>query len=349
MNPYKFYNIEKELKRGDIICMLVPLISSPKYDKDGKLLVCSSDIDDDDEDEMEIEEAKSNRVETWPKTTLLSTTLDYVLDTILREIGLRTRLMLEKIRIRTVSFYRCKKDGEGFHKLNSPNTLLFESKSFSDINPKFELVSTVQCLLETFVPFAANHRRFFNFYESAEVYNSLKSFHQWTLEQQLATMIYGIAGQPAAASVALISLVCKTNRNCFSHFETHKTLKKIQSVKEKSINVSDEVLSYCFYKVQNHILVLFGLVGSDEFVRMRLSEIHKHIVEYSVIHIVYPKSLELRSPQLMEWTKIDEKNTPTEAKEEVDFLLKNNWEQRSFLYSKTKPSIVFGETIRITK
>jgi hypothetical protein len=256
--------------------------------------------------------------------------------------------MLEKIKNRTIVFYRCNK-AAGWYKFNSPSTFDVERSVFEprmDVSDQdIDFIGSIQCSLKIFAPLATSHRRFFNYYESNEVSNSLDVFYKRNLEQQMATLTYAFRGNPVACSIALLSHLCKTNRNCFSSIQNDVITLKKDGEDKSSVGVS----SYCFFKIQNHVLILFGLAGRYEFVRDALIRIHKSISEHKVIHIIYPKDQPPASTQLMSWTKIESKNVPIDVRDDVEFLDKFEWEQRSYIFASEKDAYEPDDNIRIRK
>jgi hypothetical protein len=337
MNANRLYHIEKLLRKGDIVCTLLPLVKSPCLSEKTEIPTAITTIDDLDEEEdvmKSIEELKLNRVDDLfhsnPPT--MHTSLDSILDALLREIEKYPTLLLEKLKVRTILFFRCNRNGAGWHLFNSPST--FTVKTMDSGESKFDFLSKIECATGTFAPFASSHRRFFNFYESNEVSNSLERFYLWTLEQQLATFTYTFNGDPVACSIGLLSLICKTNRNCY--YISNQNELKMTPVKTEP----PPPLSYCLYKIQNHVMILFGLSGTESFVRDCLLNIHRHILSHGVFHIVYPKRSDssLLSKDILSWEKVTEDGV-SNLKEEMIFLEKNGWEQRSYILKQRKPII----------
>jgi hypothetical protein len=301
MNIYKFHEIQKKLLKDNIVCLLVPLIN---VSKNGTPAINEDEIHD------TIEASMKNKFLS-PSTFTIGTSLDYVLDTILLEYNSIIQLKLTQ---RTLVFYKFIKNNQWIS-FDSPSTFKINDDS---LHNDFEEIGSVRFSMELFAPLANGHRRFFNYWESSMIPNSRSSFHNWTLNQQLKTLLNEFSNDSESCSIALLSLICKTNIGCYSFFliENQKT-------------------SYCLYKIQNNVLILFGLKGSDDFIKKSLIEIHTKMNEQKVINIIYRTKTELYSKQLKSWPKI-----PIIELNEV------GWEFRSYLGFTQKEMIQMTENMR---
>ena len=186
--------------------------------------------------------------------------------------------LLEKLPKLSLRFYKCKA-------ITFTTTLL--GPNVFSITPE-HLDKDFTQILETpldvgvFLPLVVS-KNIFHHHETAEKNPSLANFWNYPLEKQLFTL--QSISDAKARSVLVLSTIAKTNSNCYGSVQ-------VNGFKTKEYG-------YCFYKINNHVLILFGLSGPKEYVSECLDGIIKAIVTHAVILVQAQRDIEI--PYFKSW------------------------------------------------
>lgn len=208
-----------------------------------------------------------------------SLTLDYPLYIIIDKLRRSYRLLnkkqstegdnlLEKLPVFTLSFYRAK--NPLVKTLIEPNVFVVTPEELCD---NFVLLMKLPLDSGVFLPLVIS-KSIFHHHESATKNNSLDKFWNYPLEKQLFAL--KTFSDPKASSVLLLSLIAKTNENCYGTVKTS--------------GFETKQFGYCFYKIHNHSLILFGLSGPDTFVESQTAELYEKMHELHAVLFQCPRT-----------------------------------------------------------
>lgn len=209
--------------------------------------------------------------EEGKESVSLGLNLDYILVKMIR-------LMKEKREKRKILFYQYVSQNDNFI-LVDENLISVGSECIQ--NGTFELLLDMEVDPAAFDPVISN-RNVFNYHESANVPCDLDRFWNYPMKKQLWSFSQ-LKNDPFQAAVHLISMMAKTNSDCFGDFK---------------MDYKKDYWGFIFYKICNQSCIVFGFGGSDSYKRQAIIEFEENIKRHHVGYIDFPSDQMVPIPLL---------------------------------------------------